>query len=45
LQLYEIYIKNTIELFNNAAQNALYKRAKLNGAARYGNYSAEMEKE
>jgi len=28
-----------------AAQNALYKRAKLNGAARYGNYSAEMEKE
>lgn len=28
-----------------AAQHALYKRAKLNGAARYGNYSAEMEKE
>jgi fructose-bisphosphate aldolase class I len=27
-----------------AAQNALYKRAKLNGAARYGNYSARMEK-
>ena len=30
---------------SNAAQNALYKRAKLNGAARHGNYSAEMEKE
>ena len=30
---------------SKAAQNALYKRAKLNGAARYGNYSAEMEKE
>lgn len=28
-----------------AAQNALYKRAKLNGAARYGSYTAEMEKE
>ncbi|ESS67725.1 putative fructose-bisphosphate aldolase class 1 [Methyloglobulus morosus KoM1] len=28
-----------------AAQTALYKRAKLNGAARYGNYSAGMEKE
>jgi fructose-bisphosphate aldolase class I len=28
-----------------AAQKALYKRAKLNGAARYGNYSAEMERE
>jgi fructose-bisphosphate aldolase, class I len=28
-----------------AAQNALYKRAKLNGAARYGNYSAGMEKD
>jgi len=27
-----------------AAQNALYKRAKLNGAARCGNYSAELEK-
>lgn len=26
-----------------AAQNALYKRAKLNGAARYGNYSQGME--
>ena len=26
-----------------AAQKALYKRAKLNGAARYGKYSAEME--
>jgi len=30
---------------SKVAQNALYKRAKLNGAARYGNYSAEMEKE
>jgi fructose-bisphosphate aldolase class I len=30
---------------SKAAQDALYKRAKLNGAARYGNYSAEMEKE
>ena len=30
---------------SKAGQNALYKRAKLNGAARYGNYSAEMEKE
>lgn len=28
-----------------AAQNALYKRAKLNGAARYGSYTADMEKE
>lgn len=28
-----------------AAQDALYKRARLNGAARYGNYSAEMENE
>jgi fructose-bisphosphate aldolase, class I len=28
-----------------AAQNALYKRAKLNGAARYGNYSEGMEKD
>lgn len=28
-----------------AAQDALYKRARLNGAARYGNYSAEMETE
>jgi fructose-bisphosphate aldolase class I len=27
------------------AQNALYKRAKLNGLARYGKYAAEMEKE
>jgi fructose-bisphosphate aldolase class I len=27
----------------HAAQKALYKRAKLNGEARYGNYSAEME--
>jgi len=27
------------------AQNALYKRAKLNGFARYGKYSTEMEKE
>jgi len=27
-----------------AAQNALYKRARLNGAARYGRYSAEMER-
>ncbi len=26
-----------------AAQKALYKRAKLNSAARYGNYSAEMK--
>ncbi|MFZ2449735.1 MAG: class I fructose-bisphosphate aldolase [Methylovulum miyakonense] len=26
-----------------AAQQALYKRARLNGAARYGNYSADME--
>lgn len=26
-----------------AAQQALYKRAKLNGQARYGNYSADME--
>ncbi|MDO9106901.1 MAG: class I fructose-bisphosphate aldolase [Methylovulum sp.] len=26
-----------------AAQQALYKRARLNGAARYGKYSAEME--
>jgi len=26
-----------------AAQKALYKRAKLNGAARYGKYSVEME--
>jgi fructose-bisphosphate aldolase, class I len=26
-----------------AAQNALYKRAKLNGTARYGNYSEGME--
>lgn len=26
-----------------AAQQALYKRARLNGAARYGNYSAQME--
>ena len=30
---------------SKAAQNALYNRAKFNGAARYGNYSAEMEKE
>jgi len=30
---------------SKAAQNALYKRAKFNGAARYGNYSTEMEKE
>ena len=30
---------------SKAAQDALYKRAKLNGAARYGNYAAEMEKE
>ncbi|MDD5275433.1 MAG: fructose-bisphosphate aldolase class I [Methylovulum sp.] len=28
-----------------AAQKALYKRARLNGAARYGNYSARMELE
>ncbi|MGD0961297.1 MAG: class I fructose-bisphosphate aldolase [Methylomonas sp.] len=28
-----------------SAQNALYKRAKLNGAARYGRYTAEMEVE
>jgi len=28
-----------------AAQTALYKRAKLNGAARYGSYTTEMEKE
>lgn len=28
-----------------AAQNALYKRAKLNGAARYGRYTASMEQE
>jgi fructose-bisphosphate aldolase class I len=27
-----------------AAQQALYKRAKLNGAARTGSYTAEMEK-
>ncbi|MDD2724942.1 MAG: fructose-bisphosphate aldolase class I [Methylovulum sp.] len=27
----------------SAAQQALYKRARLNGAARYGQYSAEME--
>ncbi len=26
-----------------AAQSALYKRAELNGAARRGNYSVEME--
>jgi fructose-bisphosphate aldolase class I len=26
-----------------AAQNALYKRAKLNAAARYGNYLRDME--
>ncbi|MCX7101179.1 MAG: fructose-bisphosphate aldolase class I [Methylobacter sp.] len=30
---------------SKAAQNALYQRAKLNGAARYGNYSANMENE
>jgi fructose-bisphosphate aldolase class I len=28
-----------------AAQQAFYHRAKLNGAARYGNYTAEMESE
>lgn len=28
-----------------AAQRALYKRARVNGAARYGNYSADMERE
>lgn len=27
----------------DAAQSALYKRAKLNGLARYGNYTVEME--
>ncbi len=28
-----------------AAKDALYRRARLNGAARYGRYSAEMERE
>jgi fructose-bisphosphate aldolase class I len=28
-----------------AAQDALYKRARLNGAARYGKYTVEMEKD
>jgi fructose-bisphosphate aldolase class I len=28
-----------------AAQKAFFKRARLNGAARYGNYGPKMEKE